>query len=254
MTPSIFTSPEYEEELWAREEKEPQDGFLDAVRRQPADGIHTGDVSEDLPSEQQEPEPGHIKKEEPDPTYINEIDESKPPDVKEEEQEVDITNFPLTVIVKSEDDDDDEEGDGDQRGGSQEDGLLAPLSDSDDVMSQTLDTEDDDDDDDDDDEHSKVWFDAATKKGQTPDCCGQSKLLKGSSVTPCPPSRACTLPELRRERAKSSRTLCIPVTGSSGSCPQTQSADIWTVSPDREFTKNGSAGRVLVSFGVLSDK
>ncbi|XP_061625292.1 uncharacterized protein LOC133475891 [Phyllopteryx taeniolatus] len=43
--------------------------------------------------------------------------------------------------------------------------------------------------------------------------------------TPYPPLRTCRLPELRQERAKSSRTLRIPVTGSSGSFPQVGATD-----------------------------
>ncbi|XP_019740149.1 oocyte zinc finger protein XlCOF20-like isoform X3 [Hippocampus comes] len=58
------------------------------------------------------------------------------PNMKEEEQEEDVTAFPLTIIVKS------EEGDEDHVGGSQSDALLAPRSDSDDSTSHSRDTDD----------------------------------------------------------------------------------------------------------------
>ncbi|XP_061612731.1 uncharacterized protein LOC133469542 [Phyllopteryx taeniolatus] len=45
-------------------------------------------------------------------------------------------------------------------------------------------------------------------------------IFYSTFCTIVPPLRTCTLPELREERAKSSRTRHIPVTGSSSSFPQ----------------------------------
>ncbi|XP_061622267.1 gastrula zinc finger protein 5-1-like [Phyllopteryx taeniolatus] len=119
-----------------KEEQERQRRLLDAVVRKPQDVLlHRADVSEEnaRPENQREPRFPNVKGEE---------EGRAPPYIKEEEQEADITNFPLTdVIVKSEDDD---EGGG---GGSRADSLLPPLSDSDDLTSHSSDT--------DDDEHSK---------------------------------------------------------------------------------------------------
>ncbi|XP_061611079.1 uncharacterized protein LOC133468814 isoform X9 [Phyllopteryx taeniolatus] len=94
------------------------------------------DVSEeDLRPEKQEPETPHVK---------------------DEEQQDEISKFPLTgVALKDEDDD------GDRWGGSQSEDPLGPLSERDDVTSHSSDydeaeEDDDDDDDDDKDEHAKV--------------------------------------------------------------------------------------------------
>uniref|UniRef100_A0A3Q2Z3W1 C2H2-type domain-containing protein n=1 Tax=Hippocampus comes TaxID=109280 RepID=A0A3Q2Z3W1_HIPCM len=78
---------------------------------------------EDLGHEQQELESPQTKEEET----------RECPHVKKEEQEDEISKFPLTgVSVKG------EQADGDQDGRSHSDGLLAPLSDGDGVTSQRL--------------------------------------------------------------------------------------------------------------------
>ncbi|XP_077419679.1 uncharacterized protein LOC144050381 [Vanacampus margaritifer] len=58
--------------------------------------------------------------------------------IKEEEQQSDIADLPLTVIVKSEDDS--EEDDGDYRG-QENDGFFSPLSEGDDMTSHSSDDE-----------------------------------------------------------------------------------------------------------------
>ncbi|XP_077419511.1 uncharacterized protein LOC144050265 [Vanacampus margaritifer] len=141
-----------------KEENERQRQLVDAIFR-PQVVYHAADVSEDLHSEQQEPDHHYIKKEEePDPPHVQgeaffmkEKEAQDTTHIKEEEQEADITNFPLTVIVKSEDDEEEDEGDGERCGGSQSDRVLAQLTDSDDITSHAPDTDNDDDD----DEHSK---------------------------------------------------------------------------------------------------
>ncbi|XP_057716985.1 oocyte zinc finger protein XlCOF6-like [Corythoichthys intestinalis] len=85
--------------------------------------------------------------------YIKKESEPEIPNIKEEEQEDEITKFPMTVSVKIEEDEGPNEAaepSGDSsfhhlkpkgEGRSQPDGLLAPLSDSDDVTSHSSDTD-----------------------------------------------------------------------------------------------------------------
>ncbi|XP_061525838.1 gastrula zinc finger protein XlCGF48.2-like isoform X3 [Phycodurus eques] len=165
---------EYEEELCGpKEEKEPRLQVLDAAfNLQPRTVRRGADITEDHLTEQQEPEPPHIKeemedeevlhiKEEVDPILIKKEEEEAYPYIKQEEEEEDITKFPSTgVHLKSEDEGQSEEsrgveppsssssqhmtteGCGDHCGGSQADGLLPPLSDSD-SMSHSPHTDDD---------------------------------------------------------------------------------------------------------------
>ncbi|XP_061619478.1 uncharacterized protein LOC133472535 isoform X5 [Phyllopteryx taeniolatus] len=112
---------------------------------------HT-DITEDLHTERQEPEPPHIKEEVQDKAvhHIKEEEEEEVcPYIEEQDKEEDITKYPSTdVPLKSEDEGQSEEsrraeppssrssqhmsteGDGAHCEGSQADGLLAPLSDS----------------------------------------------------------------------------------------------------------------------------
>ncbi|XP_061620930.1 glutamic acid-rich protein-like isoform X3 [Phyllopteryx taeniolatus] len=130
---------EYEEELCGtKEENDTQGQVPETLFKKPQYVLHSADISEeDCYTDHQDLERAHLKEEE----------EPATPYIKEEEEEADITEFPLTVIVKSEDEDD-EEGDG----GSQADSHLAPLYDNDDITSHSPDTDENDDDD---DEHSK---------------------------------------------------------------------------------------------------
>nr|XP_061796568.1 zinc finger protein 37-like [Nerophis lumbriciformis] len=108
---------------------------------------------EDLHPEKHDPL--HVKQEEePDMPWIKQEVEPETPDIKEEKQEVEIIKFPMGVSVKSEE----AEGPSDESGAakpssdssfqhlttkgegrSQPDGLLAPLSDSDDITSHSSD-------------------------------------------------------------------------------------------------------------------
>ncbi|XP_061562601.1 uncharacterized protein LOC133418171 isoform X2 [Phycodurus eques] len=130
---------EYEEELCGtKEENDTQGQVPETLFKKPQYVLHSADISEeDCYTDHQELERAHLKEEE----------EPATPYIKKEEEEADITEFPLTVIVKSEDEDDEEEGDG----GSQADSDLAPLYDNDDITSHSPDTDENDD-----DEHSKV--------------------------------------------------------------------------------------------------
>ncbi|XP_061525831.1 zinc finger protein 316-like isoform X5 [Phycodurus eques] len=165
-------TPEYGEELCGAtdENNEPQRPRLDAVfHLRPRVVLHGADISEDLRPERQEPEPSRIKEdvggeevphfkeeEELEPISIKKEEEPEHPHLKWEEEE--DTNFPSTGVplktadkVQSEESRGAEprssstrEGDGDHFGRSQADGLLAPLSDSDDTTSHSPATEDDD--------------------------------------------------------------------------------------------------------------
>ncbi|XP_077419428.1 uncharacterized protein LOC144050222 isoform X2 [Vanacampus margaritifer] len=107
---------EYNEEVGGiKEGNERQSQQLDVVFEEPPVQFHGEDLrEEDLRVEQQ----GWA-------------------DIKKEEQEADVTTFPLTIIVKS------EEGDEDHLAGSQSDRLLEPpSSDSDDATSLSRDTDD----------------------------------------------------------------------------------------------------------------
>ncbi|XP_019740143.1 gastrula zinc finger protein XlCGF52.1-like isoform X2 [Hippocampus comes] len=94
------------------------------------------------------------------------LDQPQTPHVKVEEQEADITKFPLTpVAVKS------EESDEDNYEGSQADSLFAPLSDSDDLTSHSSNT--------DDGERSKGdWTCRARKKRSECSQCGKTFVAK----------------------------------------------------------------------------
>ncbi|XP_061611313.1 nucleoplasmin-like protein ANO39 isoform X4 [Phyllopteryx taeniolatus] len=121
---------EDEEQICRREENERHRQLPDAVcELHPRIVLHTADVRE----EDLRPE----KREYPD---IKKEEEPQTPHMKDEEQEDEISKFPLTgVTLKDEDDD------GDRWGGSQSEDLSAPLSDSDDVTSHSSDYEDEDD-------------------------------------------------------------------------------------------------------------
>ncbi|XP_061525916.1 uncharacterized protein LOC133398278 isoform X3 [Phycodurus eques] len=165
---------EYEEELCGpKEEKEPRRQLVDAVfNLQPRIVLRRADITEDLRTKQQKPEPPHIKDEMEDEEVHHIKGEEEPISIKKEEEEArshikqeeeDLTTFPSTgVPLKCEDAGQSEEsrgaeppsssssqhmateGDGDRCGGSQAGGLLAPLSDSDDMTSHSTHTEDDD--------------------------------------------------------------------------------------------------------------
>lgn len=108
----------------------------------------------------EEEEPAHPHNEEEEEKVSHKKEEAEPQlsHVKEEEQEVHITKFLLTVVHLKSDGDDERQGEengeveppssssaeglGDHGGGSRAESLLAPLSDSDDILSQSLDTED----------------------------------------------------------------------------------------------------------------
>ncbi|XP_061561888.1 uncharacterized protein LOC133417792 isoform X2 [Phycodurus eques] len=146
-------------------EDERQSRLRDAVCKQPRVVLHRADVSENLHPEQQAESP-HIKEEVADEEVYHIKEEEEGEEVhhikeeergflhiKEEEHE-EIIKVPLTgVPLKSEDEGQSDEcrgaappcssssqhmtreGDEDHCGGSQADGLLAPLSDSDDMTS-----------------------------------------------------------------------------------------------------------------------
>ncbi|XP_061669662.1 uncharacterized protein LOC133497631 isoform X2 [Syngnathoides biaculeatus] len=117
--------------LRTKKEKERQRRLLDAGFQKPTDVLRGADVGEDHPR----PE----RRQPPSPNVKGEAEERAPPRVKEEEQEADVSAFPLTrVNVKSEEDD----GEG-RRGASRDDSLLPPLSDSDDLTSHSSETDDD---------------------------------------------------------------------------------------------------------------
>ncbi|XP_061620869.1 zinc finger protein 84-like isoform X2 [Phyllopteryx taeniolatus] len=132
-----------------KEENEWQRQLLEDSIRMCQDVLQRADVSEDLHPDQQDP---------------------NSPQIKEEEEEYDITKLPLTIVVLKSEDDEDKgqceknrgaeppsssssqhvttEVDGDHCGGSPAPvSLLAPLSESDDITSHSTDT--------DEDEHSK---------------------------------------------------------------------------------------------------
>ncbi|XP_019740071.1 uncharacterized protein LOC109524549 isoform X6 [Hippocampus comes] len=88
---------EYREELSGIKEKNERRHLLDAVFKNPQILLHKADATEGaLHLDLQKAEP-HVKEEERSETFH----------IKEEEEEADITKFPLTVvIVKREDDED----------------------------------------------------------------------------------------------------------------------------------------------------
>ncbi|XP_061562610.1 uncharacterized protein LOC133418171 isoform X3 [Phycodurus eques] len=92
---------EYEEELCGtKEENDTQGQVPETLFKKPQYVLHSADISEeDCYTDHQELERAHLKEEE----------EPATPYIKKEEEEADITEFPLTVIVKSEDEDDEEE-------------------------------------------------------------------------------------------------------------------------------------------------
>ncbi|XP_077375751.1 uncharacterized protein LOC144032149 [Festucalex cinctus] len=147
------TIAEYEDELCrTKEENERQRQLLDAVFRPQAETLAADVSEEDLHPEQQE---WGSRVDQQDPEVVH---------VKEEEEEADIAELPLTCVpFKSEDDEQQSqllhhqseqsrwmqppsssssqrvttEGDGDHRGESQADSLLAPLSDGGNKTSHT---------------------------------------------------------------------------------------------------------------------
>ncbi|XP_061621253.1 zinc finger and SCAN domain-containing protein 20-like isoform X5 [Phyllopteryx taeniolatus] len=151
---------EYDEELWGpKEEEDPQ---LVTIGE---------DIGKELQPERREPQPPHIKEEEEDEevhhireeeeletTPIKKEEEEERPHIKQEEEE-EISKFSTDVPLKSEGDGQREEskgaeppsssssqhmtteGDGDPDAGSQPDGLFAPLSDGDGMMSQSPNTD-----------------------------------------------------------------------------------------------------------------
>ncbi|XP_061618576.1 zinc finger protein 177-like isoform X3 [Phyllopteryx taeniolatus] len=161
---------DYEGELCSvKDENERPRQLLDAVcKMQPRVVQHTADVRENLHPEWEHSASPHIKEEEEDEEFHHiKEEEEEFLNIKEEEEE-ELFKVPLTgVPLKSEDEGQSEErreaeppsssksqhmtteGDGDHCGGSPADGLLAPLSDSDDTTSHSAHSDDDDDDDDD---------------------------------------------------------------------------------------------------------
>ncbi|XP_049573104.1 zinc finger protein 260 [Syngnathus scovelli] len=114
-----------------------------------------------------EPEPKcHHVQDEEEPKAPN-IQELEVPHIKEEEQEFDITTFPLTVIVKSEDD-------GDHCGGSETDSIPAPLSNCDDMKPHSSDIKAEDCEFD----ETCHTYDKRVKCGQSDKCFPKKSLLK----------------------------------------------------------------------------
>ncbi|XP_061663146.1 uncharacterized protein LOC133493615 isoform X4 [Syngnathoides biaculeatus] len=159
-----------EEVRGPKKEEEAQRQLLDAVfNLQPRNVLHIADlhckwqepVSLHLKEEMEDEEVHHIKEEE-ELISIKKEEEKERPHIKQEEDE-DISKFPLTgVSLKSEDGQREESGgaepqssslsqhmrterDGDHNGGSHPGGLLVALSDHDDMTTDSPDTEDDDD-------------------------------------------------------------------------------------------------------------
>ncbi|XP_061525778.1 zinc finger protein with KRAB and SCAN domains 5-like isoform X3 [Phycodurus eques] len=154
----------------------------DQLRREVPDAVsemeprvvvqHGADIAEDLRPERKDPEPPHIKEEvgEEEVPQIKEEEELEPISIKKEEcphikqeEEEDIAKFPSTDVPlkivyegqreerrgaqplrsSSSSQHMTTEGDGDHCGGSQADGLLPPLSDSDDTTAHSSDYDDD---------------------------------------------------------------------------------------------------------------
>ncbi|XP_057704128.1 zinc finger protein 771-like isoform X3 [Corythoichthys intestinalis] len=108
--------------------------------------LTTKDVTEDLHPEMHNAT--HVILEKSEILYIKQQAEPESPSITEEEQEDEMTKCPMTVVVKREEDKGTSEGSGAAKpqsrrlttkgeGGSQPDGLLAPLSESDDVTSHS---------------------------------------------------------------------------------------------------------------------
>nr|XP_057945554.1 zinc finger protein 22-like isoform X4 [Doryrhamphus excisus] len=151
---------EYEEELSPTKmvnEKE----LLDAVFKPRVD-FNTSEVSDEQLATDHWPWRSRVEQEEPRPPHIKEEEEEpRPPHIKEEEEEYSISQEGghleegqvIRVIVKSEDEDDEDESEemreteppgssGYRCGGPQGGSLLAPLSDSEDVTSNSADSDD----------------------------------------------------------------------------------------------------------------
>ncbi|XP_061669534.1 oocyte zinc finger protein XlCOF7.1-like [Syngnathoides biaculeatus] len=150
------TIAEYEEKLCrTKEENERQRQLLDALLKHHVAFRNADTREEDLHPEhrrrsftleQQQPEPPNVKEE--GPLYV-----------KEEKEQADVANLPLTDALASLENDDagpeppggcssrhgTTKGDADRRGRSQEDRLFAPLSESDNAASRSPDPDDDDD-------------------------------------------------------------------------------------------------------------
>ncbi|XP_077354692.1 uncharacterized protein LOC144002887 isoform X5 [Festucalex cinctus] len=170
----------YEEELRGTEEEiERERQMLDDVCKRPPVMLPGADVIEkhlgpDIKEESSSSSSAlHVKQ------------ESQQPHIKEEE---DFTEYPVTgVHLKTEDDgqcDENKgaeppsssssrrvktEGGGEHCDGSQADSLLAPLSDSDDIASDSPDTDDDDDDDEQSEDISEKCLDPAQQDPEPPD-------------------------------------------------------------------------------------
>ncbi|XP_051918708.1 zinc finger protein 771-like [Hippocampus zosterae] len=165
------TIAEYEAELCrTKEENERQRRLLDAVFMPHADPHRPGASEEYVPPKLQVPESPRDKQENmPALVLVKEEENPEMLHVKEEDEEADIFKFPFPGIpLKSENEGAGRrgearraepptssssqrvavEGAGDRRGGSQAESLLAPLSDSDEITSQSSGTDADD-------EHSK---------------------------------------------------------------------------------------------------
>ncbi|XP_061528666.1 ras-responsive element-binding protein 1-like [Phycodurus eques] len=130
------TIASYEEQLGrAREESERHRRQLETVcKTQIVIRVQEGKLGESSSVEQEDAQSPHLKEEEKHP---------EPSHVKEEKEEADVSDLPLTVvIVKSEDDDNPSESSqlhhhspsGDHCGGPPTDNLLAPLSHGDDTF------------------------------------------------------------------------------------------------------------------------
>ncbi|XP_019740012.1 oocyte zinc finger protein XlCOF28-like, partial [Hippocampus comes] len=150
MCAKIVKDEEYEEDVGGPT-KESERQLLDPDVEQPPLSLRDADVSEDLVGSQrlesprikteEAPQPACVKEEMPDPARIKVEEEPEAPR-KEDEREDRISKSPLTgIIVKSK---------GAHCGETPSDGLLAPLSDGDDVTSHSSDYGDEDD-----EQHSK---------------------------------------------------------------------------------------------------
>ncbi|XP_077420912.1 uncharacterized protein LOC144051035 [Vanacampus margaritifer] len=121
---------EYEDEISGTEEDNEPPCQQDTVFKKLQDVLHRADISEgDRHSEQQEWS-SRTEQQEPEPPHIK-------------EEEADITELPFTCVIVKIEDEYKIECDEDQCEGSQADNLFAPLSDSDNTTSHSSDTEDD---------------------------------------------------------------------------------------------------------------
>ncbi|XP_077364454.1 uncharacterized protein LOC144008936 isoform X1 [Festucalex cinctus] len=172
----IMTAAYEEERFGSKEDEEREGQLLDVTSiMQPSIVLHRTDISQDVRPEQQKPEHPHVKEEGDAITHFKEEEEQQspyikkeepehpcikeegqdPPYIKEEEVEEKIFKPSTGVPLKSEDEGQSEtsrgaeppssssyqrmstEGDGDRWGGSQAEGLLAPLSSSENMLPHT---------------------------------------------------------------------------------------------------------------------